>query len=355
MNRELRGPLILTVALCVTYAFLQQAFFLIVAILVVYKIVDTVIRWPRVPDIGDKYVLVTGTSSGLGRQCVKHLDRIGCHVLACARSEKGESELKNQCSDRLRLVRLDIADPKSIAQVLEQVTAILPKGRGLWGLVNNAAVSGKRGRFEWLSPDDFREANETNLYGLIRLTTTLLPLIKRERGRVVNVSSFGGRVAMPYAVPYSVSKFAVECLTDAWRLSLKQYGVHVSVIEPAGFSTAINSLEATQASLDYTWSFVPDQVKREFGEEYFQSYSKYYHTTLPKPDTLARLDEVARVYEDALFCRFPRPRYVKNAYTDAILIVPFLPEWIQDYIVNKAFPMYNAVPAVLRTDSSNSS
>lgn len=91
--------------------------------------------------------------------------------------------------------------------------------KGLWGLVNNAAVSGKRGRFEWLDADDFREANETNLYGLIRLTTTLLPLIKQERGRVVNVSSFGGRVAMPYAVPYSVSKFAVECLTDAWRYS----------------------------------------------------------------------------------------------------------------------------------------
>lgn len=348
MNRELRGPLILTIGLCITYAFLNQVFFLIVAFLVVYKVVDTVIRWPRVRNVQDKYVLITGTSSGLGRHCVKQLDKVGCHVLACARSEKGESELKSQCSDRLRLVRLDIADPNSIRQVFDQVKSILPKGRGLWGLVNNAAVSGKRGRFEWITADDFREANQTNLYGLIELTTTLLPLIKQEKGRVVNVSSFGGRVGMPYAVPYSVSKFAVECLTDCWRLALKQYGVHVTVIEPAGFSTAINSFEATQASLDYTWSLVPEESKREFGEDYFRSYCTGFHSTLPKPDTLSRLDEVAKVYEDALFCRFPRPRYVKNAYTDAILIVPFLPEWIQDRIVNAAFPMFNSLPAVLR-------
>lgn len=88
---------------------------------------------------------------------------------------------------------------------------------GLWGLVNNAAVSGPRGRFEWLKADDFRETNESNLYGLIDLTITLLPLIKQERGRVVNISSLAGRMVLPFAVPYCVSKFAVECLTDAWR------------------------------------------------------------------------------------------------------------------------------------------
>lgn len=75
---------------------------------------------------------------------------------------------------------------------------------------------------------------------------------------------------------------------------------------------------------------------------------KGYHSTLPKPETLARLDEVAKTYEDALFCRFPRPRYVTNAYTNAILIVPYLPEWIQDRIVDAAFPVFNTLPAVLR-------
>lgn len=94
-----------------------------------------------------------------------------------------------------------------------------PMFAGLWGLVNNAAVSGKRGRIEWLTADDFRQANETDLYGVIDLTLTLLPLIKQEKGRIVNVSSFGGRVAMPYAVPYTVAKYGIESLTDVLRFS----------------------------------------------------------------------------------------------------------------------------------------
>lgn len=100
---------------------------------------------------------------------------------------------------------------------------------GLWGLVNNAAVGGARGRPEWLKTDDFREVNETNLYGLIDLTTTLLPLIKRERGRVVNISSLAGRMVLPFAIPYSVSKFAVECLTDVWRFLIFLFFLHFTL------------------------------------------------------------------------------------------------------------------------------
>lgn len=352
MNRELRSFLILTVALCITYVFLQQIFLVAVGLIALYKLADAVLRWPRVPDIHDKYVLITGTSSGLGRHCVKYLDRLGCHVLACSRSEAGEQELRRQCSDRLRLIRLDVTDPESIRRVLDQVRTVLPEGRGLWGLVNNAAVSGPRGRFEWLTADDFRETNETNLYGLIDLTATLLPLVKRERGRVVNISSLAGRMVLPFAVPYCVSKFAVECLTDAWRISLKQYGVGVSVIEPAGYATAINSTQATQESLDKTWDSVPVEIKREFGEDYFRLYCNNCLACLPKPETLERLDEVAKLYEDALFSRFPRARYVTNACSDVILAVPFLPEWLQDRIIGAAFPVFNALPEVLRrTDS----
>lgn len=130
MLLSLRSAVYLTIGLYVIYLFLYQVFFLIVAIGIVYTIIDHAIRRPKVPRIQDRYVLVTGTSSGLGRHVVKYLDKVGCHVLACARSEKGEKELQSECSDRLRLVRLDIANPESIHQVVDQVKAILPKGQG---------------------------------------------------------------------------------------------------------------------------------------------------------------------------------------------------------------------------------
>lgn len=130
MSLSLRSALYWTLGLYLIYLFLYQVFFVILAIGIVYTIVDHAIRWPRVSRIQDRYVLVTGTSSGLGRNVVKYLDKVGCHVLACARSEKGEKELQSECSDRLRLVRLDVASTESIHQVVDQVKAILPKGRG---------------------------------------------------------------------------------------------------------------------------------------------------------------------------------------------------------------------------------
>lgn len=88
---------------------------------------------------------------------------------------------------------------------------------GLWGLVNNAGVAGKRGRIEWLSIDDYKDVNAINLYGLIDTTMVFLPLIKRERGRIVSVTSVGGRISAPELTPYCISKYGVEAFNDSLR------------------------------------------------------------------------------------------------------------------------------------------
>lgn len=345
-----RTDLCKTLALCVAWAYLYQIFYLLILLAVVYKIVDVVLRWPRLVGYEDRYVLVTGTRSGLGRACAKRLDQLGCHVFACYVLERGNQELSLECSERLQLVPLDVSKPESVRTAFEFVKSKLPEGKGLWGLVNNAGIVGKRGHLEWTTVDDFKEVNAVNLYGVIDMTLTFLPLIKKERGRIVNVSSMAGVAILPVAASYTLSKVGVECFSDILRFSLKQFGCRVSIIEPAGFATRLNRFEETAESFNQTWRSVPEEIKQEFGEEYFRQFrDQCCSRLLPSPSTSQAIRRVTDVFEKALFCRNPHERYPVNlSYNPVIQFIPFLPAWIQDRILSVIFKMYAIVPSSLK-------
>ena len=181
-------------------------------------------------------VLVTGASTGIGRASALRLDRSGWRVFAGVRKPEDAESLRTEASDRLTPVTLDVTDPEQIAAAAEQVERESPDG--LDGLVNNAGVA-VPGPLETIPLEDLRQQLEVNLVAYVAMTQALLPQIRRAEGRVVFLSSIGGRIAFPFGGPYHASKFATEAIGDVFRQELRPWGIKVALIEPGSIDTPI--------------------------------------------------------------------------------------------------------------------
>jgi NAD(P)-dependent dehydrogenase (short-subunit alcohol dehydrogenase family) len=175
-------------------------------------------------------VLVTGASSGIGEATALHLRELGFDAVGAVRKDEDADRLR---AAGLRAVRLDVTDRGSIAAAREAV------GDGsLTGLVNNAGMA-VAAPLEFLPLDQLRDQLEVNLIGQLAVTQEFLPALRAGRGRIVNVSSIGGRVALPLVGAYNMSKFGLEAMSDSLRRELRGQGVDVVVIEPGGVKTPI--------------------------------------------------------------------------------------------------------------------
>ncbi len=192
------------------------------------------------------FVVVTGTSTGIGAATALHLAGKGFHVLAGVRRDVDGEALQAQTSGKLTPLIIDVTDEATIVTAAAAVTAIVGK-RGLAGLVNNAGIA-KPAPIELQPMADFREQLEVNLFGPVAMVQAFLPLIRRGAGRIVNVGSIGGLLVLPLNGAYSASKFGIRAVTDALRLELRQWNIHVSLIEVAPVKTAI--FGKTYAELD---------------------------------------------------------------------------------------------------------
>ncbi|MFF5099921.1 MULTISPECIES: SDR family oxidoreductase [Actinosynnema] len=179
---------------------------------------------------GDRpLAVVTGASTGIGAATARELAGRGFHVLAGVRRERDGDALRGS---GVEPVLLDITRPEQVAALVDRIG-----GRGLRALVNNAAVS-VNAPVEALPLDAWRELFEVNLFGHVAVTQAVLPALLRDGGgRVVNISSVGGRVAMATYGPYAGTKFALEAVSDALRRELAPHGVRVVVVEPGGVRT----------------------------------------------------------------------------------------------------------------------
>nr|XP_028577272.1 retinol dehydrogenase 16-like [Podarcis muralis] len=168
-----------------------------------------------VENLTEKYVLITGCSSGFGNHLARHLDARGLWVLATCTTQKGAEQLDKVTSEHLKTTVLDVTSKESVAAATEWVKDQVGN-KGLWGLVNNAGIGVPSGPNEWLTKDDFAKVINVNLLGLIDVTLHMLPLVRRARGRVVNVCSVNGRLAC-FGGGYCPSKFGVEAFSDTLR------------------------------------------------------------------------------------------------------------------------------------------
>ncbi|XP_020610849.1 retinol dehydrogenase 7-like isoform X2 [Orbicella faveolata] len=146
----------------------------------------------KVGELDKKYVLITGCDSGFGQETAITLDKMGIGVLATCLTKEGEQSLKAATSDRLKTFQLDVTNSEQIKTLYELVKEQLPSDQGLWGLVNNAGIT-LIGPIEWIPLEKSKRIADVNLWGMIDVTKTFLPLVKKARGRVVNLSSMLGK------------------------------------------------------------------------------------------------------------------------------------------------------------------
>jgi NAD(P)-dependent dehydrogenase (short-subunit alcohol dehydrogenase family) len=257
----------------------------------------------------NRSVVITGASTGIGEACALSLDRRGWQVFAAVRREEDGRRLQARASERLRPVLLDVTDGPGIAAAVREVASAVGPG-GVQGLVNNAGIA-VGGPLEFISLEQFRWQFEVNVFGLLQVTQLFLPLIRTGHGRIVNIGSIAGRVASPMVGPYCASKHAVEALTDALRLELAPWNLHVSVVEPGVVATPI--WDKGVREMDAELARMPAQ-----GLERYDLLIRAFRRLLAGASQRGVTpDAVARRVEHALTSRRPRHRYLVG--TDARL------------------------------------
>jgi NAD(P)-dependent dehydrogenase (short-subunit alcohol dehydrogenase family) len=258
-------------------------------------------------------VVITGASTGIGRASALALDRKGFRVFAGVRKEVDGDALRHAASENLTPVYIDVTEQESIAAMVALVADEVGHA-GLAGLVNNAGTT-LPGPVEYLEMDAFRRQLEVNLVGPLAVMKALLPLLVLGRGRVVNVTSAGGKVGVPMMAPYVAAKHGLEGLSDVLRLELDQLGVGVSVIEPGFVATAMSGkLERDVAE---AVDSLPEAGRSRYGGQLaaMADTISTHAARGSKPDVVA--DDVVR----ALTSKKPRTRYPSGAGAKRMLFL----------------------------------
>lgn len=245
--------------------------------------------------------LVTGSSTGIGRATALRLDRAGWRVFAGVRNGEDADSLSAAGSERLTPVMLDVTDDEAIEAAAALLTAELGEA-GLDGLVNNAGVA-IPSPLETMPIEAFRRQVEVNLTGQVAVTQAMLPLIRGARGRIVFVSSIGGRIAFPLTGAYHAAKFGVEAVGDVFRQELRRWGISVSVVEPGSIDTPI--WDSGERAADQIGG---DVAARE--ELYGKAIASYRKVTKNLAERGIEPAKVAEVIEHALSAARPRTRYL---------------------------------------------
>lgn len=287
---------------------------------------------------GPPAVVITGASTGIGESCARRLDRIGYRVFAGVRSPEAAARLRDGTSDRLTPLMLDVTDAGSIASAANTVGEYVAE-RGLRGLVNNAGIA-VPGPLEYLPIDDLRQQLEVNVVGQVAVTQAFLPLLRRDRGRIINMGSISGILATPFIGPYAASKFALEAISDALRVELRPWGIEVILIEPGAIATPI--WEKGQSRADDLEERLPPEAHERYGEAIaaLRTFAREADNRGLPPDAVAKV--VAR----ALRAKRPKTRYLVG--TDARLqktVARVLPDRLRDRVLAAYLKLPRKAPA----------
>jgi short-subunit dehydrogenase len=252
-----------------------------------------------------KIVLITGATAGIGRMTALHLAQRGHHVIATGRksaelaklaTEAGSSSGVSGSGGRLDTLLLDVTSLASITSAVAAVD-VLTGGHGVDVLVNNAGF-GVLGPTSEISDSEMRRQYETNVFGLMNVTRAFLPrMIERRGGRIVNVSSVGGLITLPFFGVYNSTKYAVESLSDALRYELRPFNIDVSLIEPGVIRT---NFEATAVA--NLGALTGSPYEKAFGK--YEAISRRADRFASEPIVIAKA--IARATE----ARRPSARYV---------------------------------------------
>jgi NAD(P)-dependent dehydrogenase (short-subunit alcohol dehydrogenase family) len=274
--------------------------------------------------MSSRAVLITGCSTGIGRATAEHLAQRGHTVYATARRVESIEDLRGR---GCRTLALDVTDEESIRAA---VSAVEEAEGAVGALVNNAGYS-QSGAVESVPLDSVRAQFETNVFGLLRMCQLVLPGMRRERsGRIVNVSSMGGKLTFPGGGVYHATKHAVEALSDALRFEVKGFGVQVSIIEPGLIKTQFAETAVGRIAED-------DGPYADFNSAVAASTAGVYEGPLGKLG--GGPEAVAKAIERAITARRPRTRYPVTPSARFFLAQhALLPDRAWDALIGTSFP-----------------
>ncbi|HYM15840.1 MAG TPA: oxidoreductase [Dehalococcoidia bacterium] len=275
-------------------------------------------------DTISRAVLITGCSTGIGRVTAARLASRGHTVYATARRLSDISDLADA---GCRTLQLDVCDEAS----MHAAVAAVQQAEGAVGVLVNNAGYGQDGPIEEVPIDVVRRQFETNVFGLVRMTQLVLPGMRRQRwGRIVNVSSMGGKLVFPGGGFYHATKFAVEAISDALRFEVRGFGIDVSVIEPGAIrtrfgETSVESMAAAAAEAS------PYAAFNAGVEQRVQATYRGMLATGP--------DIVAKAIERAITAKRPRTRYPLTPGARTMLFLRrALPDRAWDALMRTQFP-----------------
>jgi len=247
-------------------------------------------------------VVVTGASSGIGQATAARLARSGWRVLAGVR-RAGEAPGGTE------EVLLDVTDPPMLE--LDRLD----------GLVNNAGIA-VAGPLEFLSPDELRRQLEVNVVAQLQMTQLLLPALREARGRIVNVGSISGRSSLPFLGAYAMSKFALEAMSDALRVELRPWGIHVAIVEPGTIKTPMWTRDRPDP---------PAEALKLYGDR----LAAFRAFALKRSASGAPAEAVAKVVEAALTAGRPKARYLVGRDARIRSGVERLPDRLRDRVYQR--------------------
>jgi len=271
-------------------------------------------------------VLISGCSTGIGRATAAHLAARGWNVYATARKPDAIRDLAGQ---GCKLLALDVCDEAS----MRVAVATVERAEGAIGILVNNAGYGQEGPVEEVPITDVRRQFETNVIGLARLTQLVLPGMRRQGwGKIVNLSSMGGKLTLPGGGFYHATKHAVEALSDALRFEVRPFGIDVIVIEPGPIKTAFGAT----AVRSLTGLGDGDSPYRTFNAVVARRVREAYEGPLAR--LAAGPEAVARVIERALTASRPRTRYpVTLAARSLMALRRWLPDRTFDALLRTQF------------------
>jgi NAD(P)-dependent dehydrogenase (short-subunit alcohol dehydrogenase family) len=252
-----------------------------------------------------KFVLITGASTGIGYGAAKELVRRGYTVFGSVRKKEDADRVKSELGAGFLPLLFDVTDAAAVGRAVTEVKDQC-NGQGLGGLINNSGIS-VPGPIELLSVEEIAYNFEVNVFGVLRVTKAFLPLLGAQKdhpsspGRILNMSSAAGKLALPYTAPYAGTKHALEGISHAMRLEFMRYGITVIIIGPGVIQTPI-------------WD--KTSLQRFEGTSYYDSLAKFYGKAIATGKEGMPLEECSRQIGDIFETEKPKIRYaiVQNKF-----------------------------------------